>query len=163
VIANLAITGLEKLKAILLAGANTELANISGRDRTYWKPFVEGAVLVENVPADVADENRSTVYPAAYLYTARMENSLRQKFAGFSGTIKLVAEIRCSGERYAGLERELASYVEAVATALGSNTGSWGAGLLYDGGYTVKFEAAKPGGRNFIQTAKVELDVEACG
>ena len=161
--ANFCITGLEKLRAILLTSANVELANISGRDRTYWKPFVEGAVPLENVPADVADENRSTVYPAAYLYTARMENTLRQKFAGFSGTIGFLVEIRCSGERHAGLEREMASYVEAVTTALGANTGSWGAGLMYDGGFAVKFEAVKPGGRNFIQTAKIELDVEACG
>ncbi len=162
-VANICITGLEKLKAILLSTANSELAAIGGRDRTYWKPFEDKSVRLENVPADVADQNRSTVYPAVYLYSARIENQLRHKFQGLSGPVRFVAEVRCSAERYEGLERELASYVEAVTAALASNTGEWGDNLVYDGAYTVKFEAVKPGGRNFIQSAKIELDVEACG
>lgn len=159
---NLCMAGLERLRSVLLTDGNAELAAIGGRDRVYWKPLEEKSVVLENIPADLADQNRSTVYPAVYVYPARMENVLRQKFAGFSGPVKLVADVRCTRERPEGLEREVAAYVEAVAGALERNKGSWGAGLVYSGAYTVKFEAVKLGGRNFIQSAKVELDVEAC-
>lgn len=161
--ANLCITGLEKLKSVLLTSANAALVAIGDRDQTQWKLLDERSVVLENVPADLADENRSVVYPAVYVYSARMENVVRRKFNGFSGPVRFVADVRCTGERYDGLERELASYVEAVTTALAQNTGPWGQGLIYSGVFTVKFEAVKLGGRNFIQSAKVELEVEACG
>ena len=161
--ANLCITGLEKLRNILLTSANMALAEIAARDGEHWKLLEEKAVLTENIPAGLADQNRSTVYPAVYLYSLRMENILRRKFGGFSGPIRFVADVRCTGERYDGLERELSSYVEAATTGLAGSTGPWGKNLIYSGAYTVKFEPVKLGGRNFIQSAKIELEVEACG
>lgn len=161
--ANLCIVGLEKLRSVLLTSANTALGEIAARDQTYWKLLDEKSVFLENVPADLADQNRSIIYPAVYVYAARMENVLRRKFSGFSGPIRFVAEVRCTRERYDGLERELSSYVEAVTTALAGNTGPWGENLIYNGAYGVKFEPVKPGGKNFIQSAKIELEVEACG
>jgi len=162
-VANLCWKGLEKLKSVLLGSGNTTLAEIAARDQTYWKPFEEKSVLLHNIAPDLADRNKGTVYPAVYLYAAKVENLPRQKFAGFSGPIRLVADLRSTGERYEGLEREITTYVEAVTTALLANTGSWGDGLIYSGAYAVKFETVKLGGRNFIQSAKVELEVEACG
>jgi len=161
--ANLCVEGLKKLKTILLTSANTELGVMAGRDGADWKLLEEKSVRMENISAELADQNRTVIYPAVYLYSARMENLLRRKFTGFAGPIRFTADVRCTGERYEGLERELASYVEAVTTALGANTGSWGSGLIYNGAYTVKFEPVKLGGRNFIQSARIELDVEACG
>jgi hypothetical protein len=161
-LANLCITGLEKLKSVLLVSGNAALASINDRDSTQWKLLDEKSVLLENVPADLADQNRSVIYPAVYLYSARMENVIRRKFNGFSGPVRFMADVRCTEERYEGLERELASYVEAVMTALAGNTGPWGQNLTYSGVFTVKFEPVKLGGRNFIQSAKVELEVEAC-
>jgi len=162
-VANLCLSALEKLNAVLLGSSNEAIGEIAARDRSYWKPFDERSVLIHNIAPDLADQNRSTVYPAAYLYTARMENVLRRKFAGFAGPIRIVADLRCTGERYDLLEREVTTYVEAVATALARNTGSWGEGLVYNGAYNVKFEPVRLGGRNFIQTAKIELEIEACG
>ena len=161
--ANFCVQGLEKLRDVLLGAANAALAAIAARDGERWKLLEEKTVLLHNVTAEMADKNRSTVYPAVYCYAARMENVLRQKFAAFSGPVRLVVEVRCSGERYDGLEKELASYVEAVTTGLAGAAGPWGSNLIYSGGYTVKFEPVKLGGRNFIQAAKIELDVEACG
>ena len=135
--ANLCITGLEKLRSIVLTSGNMALAEIAGRDGEQWKLLEEKSV--------------------------RMENVLRRKFGGFSGPIRLVADLRCTGERYEGLERELSAHVEAVTTGLAGNMGPWGQNLIYSGAYTVKFEPVKLGGRNFIQSAKIELDVEACG
>ena len=146
--ANLCWAALEKLRAALISSG---------------KPFEERSVLVHNVAPDLADENCATVYPAVYLYAARMENLPRRKFAGFSGPIRLVADLRCTGERYDGLEKQITAYVEAAAAALAANKGSWGDGLIYSGAYAVKFEPVKLGGRNFIQSAKIELEIEAWG
>ncbi len=161
--ANLCISGLEKLKSIVLLSGNAALGEIAARDQVQWKLLDEKSVLLENVPADLADQNRSVIYPAIYLYSSRMENVLRRKFNGFAGPIRFVADVRCTRERYDGLERELSAYVEALTTALGNNAGSWGQNLIYSGAYAVKFEPVKLGGKNFIQSAKIEVEVEACG
>ena len=157
------MAGLEKLKGIVLLGGNAALADVAARDQMQWKLLDEKSVLLENVGADLADQNRSVIYPAVYLYSARMENVLRRKFNGFAGPIRFVADVRCTRERYDGLERELAAYVEAVTMALGNNAGAWGQNLTYSGAYAVKFEPVKLGGKNFIQSAKIEIEVEACG
>lgn len=146
--ANLCWAALEKLRAVVIG---------------IGRPFEERAVLVHNIAPDLADQNRGTVYPAVYLYALRMENLPRRKFAGFSGPVRLVADLRSSGERYDGLERDLTGYVEQVTAALTASKGSWGDGLIYSGAFTVKFEPVKLGGRNFIQSAKIELEIEACG
>jgi hypothetical protein len=161
--ANLCMAGLEKLKSAVLSSGNAALAEISTRDQRYWKPLDDRSVRIENVPADLADQNRETIYPSVYLYSARMDNSLRQKFNGFTGPVRFVIDIRCTAERFEGLEQELTSYVEAVTTGLAKNTGSWGENLIYSGAYTVKFDPIKQGGRNFIHSAKIELEAEACG
>ncbi len=161
--ANLCWAALGKLRSVVTGDGNRALGEIAARDGSYWKPLEERSVLVHNVAADMADHNRGTVYPAVYLYALKMENLPRQKFAGFSGPVRLAAEVRCTGERYDGLERELTTYVEAVTTALAENTGAWGEGLVYSGAYAVKFEPVKLGGRNFIQSARIELEIEACG
>ncbi len=157
------MAGLMKLKSAVLSSGNAALAEISARDQRDWKALDDRSVRIENVPADLADQNRETIYPSVYLYSARMDNLLRQKFNGFSGPVRFVIEIRCTSERFEGLEQELTSYVEAITAGLGENTGSWGENLIYSGGYTVKFEPIKLGGRNFIHSAKIELEAEACG
>ena len=156
------MAGLEKLKAVVLTSGNQSLAAIAARDQRQWKLLEGKTVRIENVPADLADQNRSTIYPAVYLYSARMDNVLRRKFNGFSGPVRFVIDIRCTHERYEPLEEELTSYVEAVITGLAQNTGPWTENLLYSGAYTVKFDAVKLGGRNFIHSAKIELEAEAC-
>lgn len=160
--ANLCMAGLEKLKSVVLTSANAALADIAERDQKHWKLLEDKTVRIENVPVELADQNRSTVYPAVHLYSARMDNVLRRKFNGFSGPVRFVIDIRCTQERYDSLEEELTSYVEAVTAGLAQNTGPWTENLLYSGAYTVRFDAVKLGGRNFIHSAKIELEAEAC-
>ena len=118
-------------------------------------------VLIQNVPAKLADENNATVYPAVYLYCDRMENALIEKFTKFSGPIFLVADVRVSGERIEGLDKDLARYVEAVRAVLGANQGQWTDNLAYSGAYSVRFRKVELGGRNFIQTAQIEVELQA--
>jgi hypothetical protein len=161
--ANLCMAGLKKLKTVILTNANAALAEIAARDQRHWQPFQDKTVRIENVSAEVADQSRSTTYPAAYLYASRMDNVLRRKFNGFSGPVKFTIDLRCTHERYDALEEELTSYVEAVMGGLAESSGAWTENLLYSGAYSVKFDSIKLGGRNFIHSAKIELEAEACG
>jgi hypothetical protein len=154
---------LEKLREFLLAsdGVNTALNDIGARDMVHLSSLGDERILLENVPAKLADENRPSVYPSVYLYCDRMDNALLEKFRRFSGPIFVVADVRVSGERFTGLESELGRYVEAVASVLGDHHGQWTENLAYSGAYQVEFEEIELGGRNFVQRALIEVELQA--
>ena len=52
-------------------------------------------------------------------------------------------------------------YTDAISQTLNQNRGDWGHGLFYAGGYEVSFGPVKHGGRNFIKSAKISLDLDA--
>jgi len=58
------------------------------------------------------------------------------------------------------LERKLQLYVDAVTAVLERNRGDWGQGMSYAGGYEIQFGAVKSGGKNYIQAAKLALEVD---
>ena len=161
--ASLCLAALEKLRDALLAGdgANMTLTTIAARDRVHLPALTGQSVLIQNVPAKLADENNATVYPAVYLYCDRMENTLIEKFTRFSGRIFVVADVRVSGERIAGLDEDLGRYTEAVREVLGAHQGQWTENLAYSGAYDVRFREVELGGRNFIQTAHIEIELQA--
>ncbi|MEN6534417.1 MAG: hypothetical protein ABFD60_03230 [Bryobacteraceae bacterium] len=117
-------------------------------------------VTARNIPADVAEKTIGVIYPAVQVYCEKITNKLREKFRTFSGTVKMAVDVRVSRDRLEPLERDLSLYVEAVTEVLDAHRGDWGQGMFYAGGYEVSFGAAKQGGKNFIQTAKVTFDVE---
>ena len=51
-------------------------------------------------------------------------------------------------------------YVDAVCALLDDSRGDWGDGSFYGGGYAVAYEPVVKGGKNFLQRAKVNFDVE---
>ena len=161
--ASLCLAALDKLREFVLAsdGTNPTLAAIGARDMVHLPALMDQNVLIQNVPAKLADENNATVYPAVYLYCDRMENALIEKFTKFSGPIFLIADVRVSGERIEGLDKDLARYVEAVRAVLGANQGQWTDNLAYSGAYNVRFREVELGGRNFIQTAQIEVELQA--
>jgi hypothetical protein len=57
------------------------------------------------------------------------------------------------------LQPSLQTYVEAVTDVLDKKRGRWATGMFYTGGYEIEFGPIKRGGRNFVQSAKVELTV----
>ncbi len=161
--ANLCLGALEQLRAFLLAGdgVNAALAAIGSRDSVHLAALSEQTVVIQNVPADLADENLAVVYPAIYLYGDRMDNQQIEKFARFSGPLFLVADIRVSQEQLAGLDQQLTRYAEAVQTVLSSHPGEWTDNVAYGGAHSVQFREIKLGGRNFLQTARVEVELQA--
>ncbi len=160
--ANLCLAALEELRGFLLAsdGINAALAEIAGRDQVELRILMEENVSIQNVPADLADQNVPVFYPALYLFCERMDNRLQEKFTRFSGAIFLVAEVRVSGERFTELGQQLTRYVEATTTVLGEHIGQWTEHLAYVGMFEVRFDEIRLGGRNFLQTARVEIALQ---
>lgn len=123
-------------------------------------PLALSSVLVGNVGADLLEHAVPLRYPAAVLYCDKLTNTLKEKFRTFSGTARVVLEIRHSQDRVENLETTLQHYVDASCQVLDSERGDWGGGLYYAGGYEVAFAGVKKGGRQLIQTARISIDVE---
>lgn len=161
--ANLCLAAVTHLRGLFLAsdGLNYEAGLIAARDGVELAGFSDTSVLLQNVASDLAEENVPVSYPGVYLYSERMDNRLVERFRKFSGTVAVVAEMRVSGERFGELEGQLARYVEAAGVLLGRNQGSWSENLAFDGAYEVRFERIRLGGKNFVQSARVEIELQA--
>ena len=99
-------------------------------------------------------------YPALLVYCDSVQNVLQEKFRAFSGRVHLVIEIRQTQEKLDRIESNTQMYVDAVCALLGEARGNWGDGASYAGGYEVVYEPVAMGGKNFIQSAKVNFAVE---
>jgi len=141
-------------------GLSKALAAIKLRENIEIPAFEEGRLFLENAPRELTERAQTFRYPAVYVYCDRVRNLLREKFRSFSGTARLNIEVRVSGERLQGLEQQLGLYLDAVTEVLHQSQGDWGNGVFYGGGYEIQFDAARPGGRSYLQTARVVLEVD---
>jgi hypothetical protein len=132
----------------LMAAGEVRLTEISGTD-----------ILERHVAAELAEKTSGVRYPVVYVYCEKVVNDLREKFRTFSGTADLAVDIRVSHEHMDELQASLQTYVEAVTDVLDRKRGHWANGVFYAGGYKIQFGPIKRGGKNFIQSAKVELTV----
>jgi hypothetical protein len=117
-------------------------------------------IVGQNIPPEIAEKSVSCQYPLIYVYCSKIANLQREKFRGFSGNAEMAVEARVSQDRLDGIEANLRTYVDATTQVLSANTGDWGDGVFYTGGYEVSFGGVKHGGRNFIQIAKVSFSLE---
>jgi hypothetical protein len=140
-----------------LGPAVAQVAEESGVDLAAIPP---GHVMNQNVSFELSERAQVVKYPVVYVYTDRVRNLLTEKFRRFSGKVRTVAEVRVSQDRIDGIEEQLRLYVEAVTQVLDSNRGSWGEGAFFTGGYEVSIDPVRHGGRNFLQIAKVECEVD---
>lgn len=145
--------------------AATVLAELLRGDETHL-PLVSGPVgpgaaeIVElQAPADLGDKAITVRYPVIHVYCERIVNSLKEKFRSFSGTADLSVDVRVTHEHAGELQQLLQRYVSAVTGAIHSNRGQWAEGLYQTGAYEVVFAPVRRGGRNFIQSARVRLEV----
>jgi hypothetical protein len=123
-------------------------------------PLISAAdIVARHVAADLAEKTSGVRYPSVHVYCDKVVNELREKFRRFSGTATLIAEVRVSHEHMEPLQGMLQLYAEAVTDVLDGKRGHWAPGVFYTGGYTVQYGPIKRGGRNFLQSAKVELTV----
>ena len=119
-----------------------------------------GSILNLSAPLDAYEKTTTVRYPAATLYCERLRNTQMEKFRVFSGNALLVVEIRVSGARAEDLETALNSYVEAACRVLGASRGAWTNVATYSGTYDVKFQAMRPGGKQFTKAAQIEFEIQ---
>lgn len=113
-----------------------------------------------NIAVDLTDKAHGAKYPQMFVYVDRIQNTLREKFRTFSGTVQLAVEIRHSQDRLEGLQDRAQLYTEAVLDVLEDCRGEWGEGLCYGGKYEIKFEPVRHGGKNFVQSVRVIVPVD---
>ncbi len=140
-------------------GMQSVIAQISQRENVVLEPVADAHFLARNMNPDLAEKLTSGKYPTVHVYCDRIQNTLREKFRTFSGTATLVADVRISDDHVDELDKKLQLYAEAVTNVLDNSRGTWEAGVFYPGGYEVQFGAVKPGGKQFLQTARIRFDV----
>lgn len=141
-------------------GLGPAVASIAQETGVELAPIPVAHVMNQNVSVELSERAQVVKYPAVYVYANRVRNLLTEKFRTFSGKVRTVAEVRVSQDRIEGVEEQLRLYAEAVTQVLDVNRGSWGEGAFFTGGYEVSIDPVRHGGRNFLQIAKVEFEVD---
>jgi len=154
--------GARKLTTLLAAGDGlpASVAAVAEATNERLQPIGAAQIVAQNVAADVIERSNIVRYPSVHVYCEKLSNTLREKFRTFSGKAHLTMEVRSSQDRLEGLERQVQLYVDAVTRVLDRHRGDWGDGLFYGGGYEVVFGPVKRGGKNYLQTAKITLEVD---
>ena len=142
------------------AGLPASIAQLAGEQNIAVAAFAPNQVLEQNVTPEIVERTTGTKYPQVHVYCAKLANLLREKFRRFSGDAQIVAEVRVSQDRLEGIESMVQLYADALTQVLDQSRGDWGDGVFYGGGYEISYNAVKPGGKNFIQTAKVTFVLE---
>ena len=152
----------EKLRSILAGdeGVRATLSIVDDLEGVSLAPFHGGQVVAQNASPDLTEQSSGSKYPILYVYCSKLLNMLREKFRTFSGEAQMTIEVRVSQDRLDDLETRVQMYVDAVIQVLNQSRGDWGDGMFFGGTYEVIYGAAKHGGRNFIQIAKISFAVE---
>jgi hypothetical protein len=140
-------------------GLNTSIGALTVPGEISLPSIPEGSVIETQVAAEIAEKATGVKYPVVHVYCDRAVNSGREKFRTFSGTADLNIEIRVSHDHIEELHSQLQLYVEAITDVLDRNRGKWSDGAYFPGGYEIQFGPIKRGGRNFLQSAKVRLEI----
>jgi hypothetical protein len=141
------------------SGANSTLAALTEAESAPAPTLNAAQIRAQNVAADLMERGETVSYPAVNVYCEKLVNALTEKSRSFSGTARMVVEVRHSHDRLENLQDALELYTDAVTSALSASRGDWGNGMFYAGGYEVSFTPVKQGGRNFIQMAKIALEI----
>jgi hypothetical protein len=140
-------------------GINPRLAAIEKADRSLSVAGIR-SIVAHNIAVDLSEKSGNAHYPALLVYCEKVSNTLREKFRQFSGKASLVIEVRYSQDRVDGIETNTQAYVDAVCALLDDSRGDWGDGGFYGGGYSVVYDPVGRGGKNFLQRAKINFEVE---
>ncbi len=139
-------------------GLAASVASLSLSEAQYLPELESGQILAGNAFSEPAGVVR---YPRIAVFCTKVVNHQREKFRKFSGTATVIVELTVSEERSDSTDRHLQLYAEAVSDVLERNLGDWGNGLFYGGRYAIEFKGVKKGGKNYVQTARFELEVDS--
>jgi len=138
-------------------GVNASCAALS-----FFEPeqqMAEAEILELHAPQELTEKASNVKYPVIHVYCDRIVNSLKEKFRSFSGTADLNIEIRVSHDHLTELDSQLQYYLQGITDVLDRKRGKWENGMFYTGGYEIVFSPIKRGGRNYLQSARVRLEV----
>jgi hypothetical protein len=141
-------------------GLHTTLVEVAVAESITLPAIPNSQIVTANVGLDLADRAPAQRYPQVYVYCEKVTNRLTEKFRRFSGEASLIIDIRVSQDRVDGIEQMLQFYIDAITRVLENNRGEWNEGLFYSGAYEVTFGGVRQGGKNFIQSAKVSIDLD---
>lgn len=155
------IRAVNQLKGLLSApeGIQATSSELIETDGLQFSALTGAEVTEMFVGSDTAEKAGNVPYPAVHVYCDKVANTLKEKFRTFSGTASLNVEIRVSDDQLASLNQRLLLYTGSVTAVLDARRGSWGDGIYYPGTYDIQYSPVKRGGRNFIQSARVHLEV----
>ena len=140
-------------------GINARIGAIESADQSLSAAGIR-SVSALNAGVELSEKSGHAHYPLVLVYCDRMANSLKEKFRRFSGRAHLIVEVRHSEDRLDQIDAGTQLYVDAVCALLDDSRGDWGGGAFYAGGYEVSYEPVVRGGKNFLQRAKVAIEVE---
>src|SRR5262245_49952484 len=115
----------ERLSTILQAsnGLGSSVERVSKAANLALAPIGTAQVVAQDVASEIAEKASGARYPSFYVYCDRVSNTLREKFRVFSGTARLIVDVRVSEDRPEPVERQLQLYVDAVTQVLEENRG----------------------------------------
>ena len=140
-------------------GVNARIEAIENADASLAAQGIR-SVSALYAGVELSEKSGHILYPLALVYCDKMANSLKEKFRRFSGRAHVVIEVRNSEDRLDLIDAGTQIYVDAVCALLDDSRGDWGEGAFYAGGYEVSYEPVVRGGKNFLQRAKVAIEVE---
>ena len=158
---NIATAASNSILDLLTASAGTDFAlNAISQTLPGVPPIVIGSVLTGNASPELFEKSIPVKYPTVNIFSEKLSNTLKEKFRVFSGTVSVVVEIRHSQDRIQQIQPTLENYVSAACQIFDDSRGDLGNGLFYAGGYQVTLGPVKAGGLNFLQVARVVLDLD---
>ena len=116
-------------------------------------------IIISSAGSELLDKVEQVGYPRVAVHTAKVENTLREKFRRLSGNASAEIVISASANLLQQAEQNLHYYIEAVTDILSGNTGDWGEGMFFSGQFEVQLQPPKPGGVGFVQTATVTCTI----
>lgn len=157
-----AMIGTTKLAGLLRGPGGLQASIAAAAEAAGLTPITlsEGQIATRNIPAELMERTAGCQYPRVHVYCEKAANALREKSRAFSGTAQMAIEIRTSSDRVDGMEPMASVLIDAVTEVLRQNRGDLGDGVFYGGAYEISYGAVKHGGKNFLQSAKISLQLE---
>jgi hypothetical protein len=141
-------------------GLPLAVAELAEAEKIELPSIPQSQIVAGNVTIEVADRSPTVRYPHICVYCDKIENKLTEKFRKFSGKASVVIEVRVSQDRTEGIEQQLQLYTEAISRVLENTRGEWTPGVYFSGAYEVSFGSVRQGGKNFLQAAKVAIELD---
>ena len=136
------------------------VAQVAEKQDLLLAPVTKENIVTLNVAPDVEEKTKTVGYPRILVYCENIRNLRLEKFRTFAGKVSLTIEVRVSQDRLDDLNTRVLMYVDAITDVLDSVSGDWGGGFFFGGCYEASMGPTRHGGRNFIQSAKVSIEID---